>query len=211
MPTLKKFRCHIDIAWVDACVLGFDTRFIASQCSHAHRHQSIRGTKDSSEYPPALAQALASVFAPKLTSLGHRLASARMCCSSPSQPESLPRAPVCDGAGRHSSADRTLHWLQSSGLRASIAAHIIQQKPDCPLSEAQEQEALSIILATRIDDKDTALIPMLRAGVTTGVHDPIPSSLQWPRKAQPHQELLALEMCEGNWSAAEAKPAVFKP
>ena len=51
-----------------------DIRFIASQCNHGHRHQSIRGTKDSeggflsSSSVPALAQALASVFAPKLTS-----------------------------------------------------------------------------------------------------------------------------------------------
>ena len=37
------------------------------------------------------------------------------------------------------------------------------------------------------------------------MHEPIPSSLQWPKKAQPHQDFMPLEMCEGNWSAAEAK------
>ena len=131
--------------------------------------------------------------------------------------------------GRHSSADQTLpspssplrdlsvklsHWLQSSGLglKASIAAHIMQQKPDCPLSEALEQEALSIIintlglgnaesltevepgqplrlnllqaLATHIGDKGLALVPMLKAGVSTGVQEPVPSSFPWPKKAQ---------------------------
>ena len=33
------------------------------------------------------------------------------------------------------------------------------------------------------------------------MHEP-PSSFQWPKKAQPH--------CEGNWSAAEAKPSVVQ-
>ena len=136
---------------------------------------------------------------------------------------------MCDGAGS---------WLQSSGLRPSIAAHIIQQKPDCPLSESQEHEAWSIMiktfglgnaapllevepgqplrlnllqaLATKIGDGDSALIPMLKAGVTTGVHEPIPSSLQWPKKAQLHQDFMPLEMCEGNWSAAEAKPSIVQ-
>ena len=129
-------------------------------------------------------------------------------------------------------------WLQSSGLRASIAAHVIQQKPDCPLTEKQEQEALAILfkflglvdkqhvlyvepgqplrlnlleaLAKRTSDRDLALIPMLREGVTTGVQEPIPSSLQWPKKSQPYQDFLPLEMCEGNWSAAEAKPSVVQ-
>ena len=57
-------------------------------------------------------------------------------------------------------------------------------------------------LARRVFDTDTALIQMLRDGVTTGVLDPIPSSLQWPKKSQPYQDFLPLEMCEGNWSAA---------
>ena len=207
-------------------------RFIDSQCSHGHRHQSIRGTKDSkggflrsssAEYPPALAQALASVFAPKLTSLGHK---------APASSRVQPLSPLKDLSNALSS------WLQSSGLRASIAAHIIQQKPDCPLSEAQESQALSIItqtlglgeaasllevepgqplrlnllqaLATATGDKDTALIPMLKAGVTTGLHEPIPSSLQWPKKSQPYQDFMPLEMCQGNWSAAETKPSIVR-
>ena len=271
MPTLRKFRCHV--VWVDACMYDMplekswafactseDIRHVSSLCVHNFRHQSIRGTKDqsgaflsssSAEYPPALAQAIASVFAPKLTSLGHQgLPLQEWASLQPEEPEQLPRAPVCDGAGRHSSADCTLPklnsalgplasqlaaWLQSSGLRASIAAHIIQQKPDCPLTENQEQEALSIILkflgltdkqqalyveplrlnllealAMRTSDKDLALIPMLRQGVTTGVQEPIPSSFQWPRKSQPYQDFLPLEMCDGNWSAAEAKPSIVQ-
>ena len=75
------------------------------------------------------------------------------------------------GAGRHSSADQTLpnpssplkelsiklsQWLQSSGLRASIAARITQHKPDCPLSDSQEQEALSIIInALGLNNRDS--------------------------------------------------------
>ena len=51
---------------------------------------------------------------------------------------------------------------------------------------------------------------MLWGGVTTGVLDPIPSSLQWPKKSQPYQDFLPLEMCEGNWSAVEAKSQVVQ-
>ena len=115
---------------------------------------------------------------------------------------------------------------------------MIQQKPDCPLSEEQQRQALDIVceslglqdrkaiefvepgqplrlnlleaLARRVFDTDTALIQMLRDGVTTGVLDPIPSSLQWPKKSQPYQDFLPLEMCEGNWSAAEAKRQVVQ-
>ena len=82
-------------------------------------------------------------------------------------------------------------WPQSS----------LQQKPDCPLSEAQEHKALSIIIQTL-----GLGLPMLQARVTTGVHEPIPSSLQWPKKAQPHQDFMPLEMCEGNWS----KPSIVQ-
>ena len=59
-------------------------------------------------------------------------------------------------------------------------------------------------LAAATANNDTALIPMLKAGVTTGVHE------QWPRKSQPHQDFMPLEMCEGNWSAAEAKPSIVQ-
>ena len=204
-----------------------DIKHVASRCCHAYSHQSIRGTKDASggflssssaEYPPALAQALASVLSAKLTSQGHRAIPLQEWASlQPSKPEELPRAPVCDGAGRHSSADCTIpvsnsplqalsnnlsSWLQSTGLRASISAHIIQRRPECPLSEEHQRQALDIIctslslrdrqamefvepgqplrlnlleaLAAHVSDRDTALIQMLRDGVTTGVLDPIP-------------------------------------
>ena len=65
-------------------------------------------------------------------------------------------------------------------------------------------------LARHTADNDLALIPMLRQGVTTGVQEPIPSSVQWPKKSQPYQDFLTLEMCEGNWSAAEAKPPIVQ-
>ena len=197
MPTLKKFRCHV--AWVDACMYDMplekswafastleDIRFIASQCIHAHTRQSIRGTKDAKQLVCRI-QALASVFAPKLS----RDLSVKLS-----------------------------HWLQSSGLglKASIAAHIMQEALGQltlgpgnaeSLTEMEPGQPLRLnLLQAQIGDKGLALVPMLKAGVSTGVQEPIPSSFQWPKKAQPHQDFMPLETCRGNWSAAEAKPSV---
>ena len=129
MPTLKKFRCHV--AWVDACVYDVPSEKFLGLCkhvgghtlhslpvhSHAHEHQSIRGAKDakggflsssSAEYPPALAQALASV--PPCLRLSSPAWRTRPCPykSGPAFSLSHCLGIVCDGAGRHSSADHTL-------------------------------------------------------------------------------------------------------
>ena len=161
-------------------------------------------------------------------SVDKRLPLQECACLQPSQPESLPRAPMCDGAGRRSSADQTLpnplsplkdlsgalsSWLQSSGLRASIAAHIIQQKPDCLLSESQEHEALSIMIQGVGLGDAAPLLEVephqpLRLNLLQALMLKVPSSLQWPKKAQPHQDFMPLEMCEGNWSAAEVHSPV---
>ena len=263
MPTLRKFRCHV--AWVDACMYDMmlekswafastseDIKHIASLCCHQHRHQSIRGTKDASggflssssaEYPPALAQALASVFAPKLTSQGHRAVPLQEWASL------QPDEPVCDGAGRHSSADRTIpvnnsplqalsnnlsSWLQSTGLRASISAHVLQQKPDCPLSEEQQRQALDIVcetlglqdrkatefvepgqplrlnlleaLARRVFDTDTALIQMLRDGVTT-----FPLAFSGPRSRSPTKTSCLWKCVKATGPQPRRSPRWFKP
>ena len=177
MPTLRKFRCHV--AWVDACMYDMmlqkswafastseDIKHIASLCCHQHKRQSIRAAKDASggflssssaEYPPALAQALASVFCPKLTSQGHRAVPLQEWASlQPHEPEDLPRAPrrssqlgrphhPCQQQPPPGLSNNLSSWLQSTGLRASISAHVIQQKPDCPLSEEQQRQALDIV------------------------------------------------------------------
>ena len=136
-----------------------DIRFIASQCSHGHRHQSIRALRTqrwlSQQLFSGVPASPSPSPGPSLRSEAHKALPLQECARlQPSQPEPLPRAPI----GRSDSSqplsplkdlsNALSSWLQSSGLRASIAAHIIQQKPDCPLSEAQDHQALLIIIQT---------------------------------------------------------------
>ena len=119
------------------------------------------------------------------------------------------RPPTCDGAGAPSSADHSLphdsglskasqawlHWARKSNLSKRVFAHISQSRPDHPLSQEEQSEALAILcstlnldhasmatispgqpfrlelmqaLAQSIEDPDSDLPPMLAEGVHTG-------------------------------------------
>ena len=137
------------------------------------------------------------------------------------------RPPFCDGAGAPSSADHSLphssglskasqawlEWARKSNLSKRVFAHISQSRPDHPLSQEEQSEALAILcsaldldlnsmkaispgqpfrlelmqaLAQRIEDPDSALPSMLAKGVHTGVFSEIqPSGLWPPAKLQP--------------------------
>ena len=117
-------------AHVPACAFGVDMhktwafcgsmpglRALAGTCSHPKgSHESMAGKKDASgawlstlsaEYPPALAQAVAQIFQPYLTSTGKR----RFCVSDFAsllpEPQVHRRPPACDGAGLQSTADHS--------------------------------------------------------------------------------------------------------
>ena len=157
------------------------------------------------------------------------------------------RPPICDGAGAPSSADHSLphdsalskasqawlHWARKSSLSKRVFAHISQSRPDHPLSQEEQSEALAVLcsalnldhasmatvspgqpfrlelmqaLAQRIEDPDSDLPPMLAQGVHRGVFSEIkPSGLWPPAKLQPLAQS-GLEVCQGNWRPAEEDP-----
>ena len=137
------------------------------------------------------------------------------------------RPPICDGAGAPSSADHSIphasgiskaskawiQWAQKSDLSHRVFAHISQSRPEHPLSQEEQSEALAILcsalnldqasmstvspgqpfrlnlmqaLAKLIEDTDQDLPTVLAEGVHTGVFSEIkPSGLWPPAKLQP--------------------------
>ena len=108
------------------------------------------------------------------------------------------RKRTADWGTQHSPFKRPLSclsgWLQSSGRQKHRSTKLVNHNSNAWLgrcssaaggrAEPGQPLRLNLLraLAMKINDKDSALIPMLKAGVTTGVHEPIPSSLQWPKK-----------------------------
>ena len=131
------------------------------------------------------------------------------------------RPPICDGTGTPSSADHSLphdsgiskasqawlRWAQKSNLSQRVFAHISQSRPEHPLSQEEQSEALAILcsalgldqasmalvspgqpfrlvlmqaLAQRIGDPDSDLPNMLAEGVHTGVFSEIKPSGRLP-------------------------------
>ena len=126
-------------------------------------------------------------------------------------------------------------WARTKQLDSRILAHFAQAKPDAPLTEKEVQEAIEILytalqdtapantepeagqpyrlrilskLGIATQDPDLALLAHLEQGVPTGVITPLPSSHQWPRANDTSEqaEAIQLDMCEGNWKAAEEHP-----
>ena len=215
MPTLK--RCHV--AWVDACMYDMplkkswafastaeDIRLIASLCSHAHKHQSIRGTKDATQ---------SFLFSsPSLSP----------CTQTHQRSRNLCLEPPCVMAQAVAAADQTLPMPSSPLKDLSLAPKLgpkslhrraSYSKSRIALCLAQE-EALSIIINTLgLNNADSLvpvcrgqplrLVPMLKAGVSTEVQEPIPSSFQWPKSFSPIKTM-PLEMCDARSSLTELQP-----
>ncbi len=87
----------------------------------------------------------------------------------------------------------------------------IGQPQPASLDPEAEQPYRLKILATfgaLTGEPDLALLQHMERGVPTGIFDPIPSSHQWP-PASEHKEseaLTQLDLCTGNWKAAEDHP-----
>ena len=137
---------------------------------------------------------------------------------------SLPR-----DSGIRKASQAWLNWAQKSNLSQRVFAHISQSRPEHPLSQEEQSEALAILcsalkldhalmpgqpfrlelmraLAQRIDDPDSDLPGMLAEGVHTGVFSEIkPSGLWPPAKLQPLSQS-GPEICQGNWRPAEEDP-----
>ena len=128
-----------------------------------------------------------------------------------------------------------LRWAAKAGLDNKIMAHVARAAPEPPLSPTEVQQAIEILYETigqpppltlepeaeqpyRLNilatfggltgDPDLALLRHMERGVPTGIFEPIPSSHQWP-PASEHKEseaLTQLDLCTGNWKAADEHP-----
>ena len=123
-----------------------------------------------------------------------------------------------------------IQWARKSDLSHRVFAHISQSRPEHPLSQEEQVEALAILcaaldldqdsmasispgqpfrlelmqaLAKLIQDPDQDLPEVLAEGVHTGVFSP--SGLWPPAKLQPLSQS-GLEVCQGNWRPAEEDP-----
>ena len=128
-----------------------------------------------------------------------------------------------------------LRWAAKGDLDTKIMAHVMRAAPEPPLSPQEVHQAIQVLYETigqpqpsSLDpeaeqpyrlkllatfgaltgDPDPALLQHMERGVPTGIFDPIPSSHQWP-PASEHKEseaLTQLDLCIGNWKAAEDHP-----
>ena len=128
-----------------------------------------------------------------------------------------------------------LRWAAKAGLDNKIMAHVMRAAPEPPLSPLEVRQAIQIlyetishpqpstlepeaeqpyrlkILATfgaLTGDPDLALLRHMERGVPAGIFEPIPSSNRW-RPASDHKEseaLTQLDLCTGNWKAADEHP-----
>ena len=69
------------------------------------------------------------------------------------------------------------------------------------------------LFATATQDPDGSLCSMLETGVSTGIFEPIESSMQWVQQAQhiedPDLDGVHLLHCQGNWTQAEKNPQLL--
>ena len=129
-----------------------------------------------------------------------------------------------------------LQWAHEKDLPNRIMAHTIKGETSPPLTPEEAIEAagiamdelkmthpvswereagqpyrLSVLraLGTATQDRDMALLAHLETGVPTGAISPLPSSFQWPSQdTLDLNDLPPLELCWGNWKAAEEMPEV---
>ena len=128
-----------------------------------------------------------------------------------------------------------LRWAANGDLDNKIMAHVMRAAPEPRLSPLEVRQAIQILYETighpqpstlepeaeqpyrlkllatfgaLTGDPDLGLLQHMERGVPTGIFDPIPSSNQWP-PASDHKEseaLTQLDLCTGNWKAAEEHP-----
>ena len=112
----------------------------------------------------------------------------------------------------------TIKGETSPPLTPEEAASIAVDELKTPHPATWEPEAgqpyqLSLLrtLGKATQDRDLALLAYLETGVPTDTITPFPSSFQWPSQdTLDLSDLPPLELCWGNWKAAEEMPDVVK-
>ncbi|CAE7210922.1 unnamed protein product [Symbiodinium sp. CCMP2592] len=93
-------------------------------------------------------------------------------------------------------------WVASQGGPHSIDWTVDAEQPYC-------LRALSVF-STMLSDPDRSLFPALIEGVPTGFDKNIPASNVFAKRPVGDPEDVDLILCEGNWSSAEANPALLR-
>ena len=99
---------------------------------------------------------------------------------------------------------------------AHEALHPNCKKQECThISQGQPfRLQLLQLFATATQDPDTGLCATLEHGVSTGIFEPIESSVQWVQQQQPidDEDLDGLHLlhCQGNWTQAEKNPQLLE-
>ena len=139
-------------------------------------------------------------------------------------------------------SEQWIHYLASENLLLHLVEHIHEGRDAHSLTEEQQQRITSIahevlhpgcqskecthisegqpfrlallrLFAEATGDPDTALCAMLEEGVSTGIFEPIPSSMQWVQQQQPIDDAdldgVHLLHCQGNWTQAEKNPQLL--
>ncbi|CAE7784972.1 Gapdh [Symbiodinium sp. CCMP2592] len=93
-------------------------------------------------------------------------------------------------------------WVASQGGPCSIDWTVDVEQPYC-------LRALSVF-STMLSDPDRSLFPALIEGVPTGFDKNIPASNVFAKRPVGDPADVDLILCEGNWSSAEANPALLR-
>ena len=219
-------------AWLLACNTA-RCHSLASLCQHdpgqhpvvmLKRKREPQTSQPQPAYTDSFLQAAARCLQPLLPA---RTSPMQPWTQEPPAPTTLPaisRPAICDGAGLHSSADHSnatcqpalqqlrtawLSWACSIDLPKRVACHLMQSKPEHPLSEAECAKAAELAheclhpnctdpaclavaqgqpfrlqllqaLSSATADPDADIVSLMISGVPTGAFGPLPASKQWP-------------------------------
>ena len=139
-------------------------------------------------------------------------------------------------------SEQWIQYLASENLLLHLVEHIHEGRDAHPFTEEQQQRITSIahealhpgcsseecthisqgqpfrlallrLFAKATGDPDTGLYAMLEEGVSTGIFEPIPSSMQWVQQQHPIDDAdldgMHLLHCQGNWTQAEKNPQLL--
>ncbi|CAE7709675.1 unnamed protein product, partial [Symbiodinium necroappetens] len=139
-------------------------------------------------------------------------------------------------------SEQWIQYLPSENLLLHLVEHIHEGRDAHPFTEEQQQRITSIahealhpgcqskecthisqgqpfrlallrLFAEATGDPDTGLCAMLEEGVSTGIFEPIPSSMQWVQQQHPIDDAdldgMHLLHCQGNWTQAEKNPQLL--
>ena len=175
LATLTVPRDHVFLQSPELAACIHDSAF--HMCPSPHRGEVLLASTRMPTWPCPDSELLALEALSRVSNLPLRLGNlAELTYASllrTSGPFVAHRPPICDGAGAPSSADHSLpndsglskasqawlHWARKSNLSKRVFAHISQSRPDHPLSQEEQSEALAVLCsALNLDHASMATV-----------------------------------------------------